>query len=140
MSTYSINFINKYKAGCISLGLLKQVSDPGSTHTYKHLHKLAPTNRIEWHPGFSRDGFGQQSLTSSWWAYKEHSSWDASPQCLEFLGRLEEFYYFLDFLFSLVCSGNIGKSHIGPLVESQSGAALAEIEGLCSGTTSGTEE
>ena len=40
LSTYCVNFINKYQTRGVIFGFFKQVPDTGSTHTDEHFHKF----------------------------------------------------------------------------------------------------
>ena len=63
--TDGIYFINKYNTRCLSLGLLKQVSYAGCTHTHKHLYKIRTGQRKERHLCFSGYRLCKQSLTGT---------------------------------------------------------------------------
>ena len=39
-----IDLINKYDTWCLLIGLFKKITDLGSTHTHKHLHKFRTGN------------------------------------------------------------------------------------------------
>ena len=140
VSAYRVYLVNEHQARRVTLGLLKQVSDPGRPHTDEHLDELTSTDREERHPGLSRYGLGQQSLARSRRAYEEHTPWNTSTKGLEFLGSPKELHYFLNLLFGLLCPGDIGECNIGSVVETQSCLALAEVKCLSAGPARGAKE
>ena len=56
--TNGINFIDKNDAGCLFLGLLKQVTHTGGAHAHKHFYKLTAANGKEGHLGLTGNSLG----------------------------------------------------------------------------------
>merc|ERR1712127_261274 len=78
LASYSINLINKDNARGILIGLSKDVTDTGSSHTNKHLHKFRTTDGDEWDSGFTGNSLGQKSLTSTRRSIKDDTTRDAA--------------------------------------------------------------
>merc|ERR1712127_537054 len=79
VSIETIHLNNKDNARGILLGLSKDVTDTGSSHTNKHLHKFRTTDGNEWYPGFTGNSLGQKSLTSTRRSIKDDTTRDAAP-------------------------------------------------------------
>ena len=85
MTADSVNFINKYNTGRTLLGLFKQISDPRSSDTYKHLYKIRTAYRKKRDARLSGDCLCKQSFSCSGRAYKKNSLGDLSSKFLKFL-------------------------------------------------------
>ena len=121
-----VEFVDEYDAWGLRSGLLEQVTNAGGSYTYKHFHKIASAQRKEWNPRFSGDGFCQQCLARSGGADQQHSFGNFSPKGLVPFGVLQEIHYLLQFIFSFVATGHIGKTHARIAVGDQFGATLSK--------------
>lgn len=78
--TDGIDLVNEYDTGSLLIGLLKQVTNLGSTHTNKHFHKFRTGDGEERDLCFSCNCLGKQGLTGTWRAYKKGTFWHGCCQ------------------------------------------------------------
>ena len=107
----SINFINKYDTRCFFLCLFKEITDFGSTHTYKHLDKFRSGHGKERNIGFPGYCFCQHSFTGTWRAYEQHSFRHRSANFGVFFRIMQIIHNFLQIFFCFFFTGNITEAN-----------------------------
>ena len=106
--TNGIDLINEYDTGSFFLCLLEKVTDFGSTHTYKHLHKLRTGNGEEGNLRLTGYRFCQQGLTCSRRAYKQGAFGHLCTNLTIFLRIMEKIHDLLQKLLRLILTCYIG--------------------------------
>ena len=102
-----VNLVDEDNAGGLLLCLSKQVPHTRSTHTHKHLHKVATANGEEGYIRLARHSLCKQSLTRSGRTYKQCSFGNLTTKVAIFLGLAEEIYNLHNLHLSLLQTGNI---------------------------------
>ena len=110
-TTHRINLINKYNAGCLLLGLLKEIPDPGGSYTHKHLHKIGARHGKEWHTGLSGHRFGKQCFTCPRRSDKQGAFGDFPSKLRIFIWIFQKIHNLPDLHLGLFQASNIVKIH-----------------------------
>ena len=113
MSAHGIYLVDKDDAGAMFLTLVKKVTYPCCSHSYKHFHKVGATDAEEGHARLAGNCLSQQGFTRSGTSHQEHASGDASTQSLELLGLLQKLHNLLQFFLGFIHSGHIFEGDIG---------------------------
>ena len=71
-TTQRIQFVDKNNRRRLTLGLLKQIPNPGCTNTDKHLDKFRTTDGEERHTGLTGNGAGNQRLAGTRRTYQQY--------------------------------------------------------------------
>ena len=93
-ATDGVNLIDEDDARSLRLGIVKQIADARSTHTDKHLNEIGTRKAEERHIGLTRYALGQQGLTRSRRANKQHALGNLAAQFGVFLRILQEINHF----------------------------------------------
>ena len=111
LPTDGIDFIDEDDTGLIPLCHIKKVAHTRGTDTDIHLHEVGTADREERNTRFSRNGLCKQRFTCSGRTYEQDALRNFCAKIGELFGALEEFDDFLQFLFFLFRSGDIGEAH-----------------------------
>ena len=122
-----VQLINENNARRFLLRLLEQVTHPRGTDTNEHLHKVRTAKAEKWHGGLASDSSRQQGFSRSRRAYQQNPLGDTPAEVGILLRITQEIDNFLQFLFRLIGSGNIGKRTTGLAFGVNSRPAFAEI-------------
>ena len=90
--TDGINLINKHNTWCFLIGLFKKISNLGSTHTNKHLHKFRTGNGEKRNLCLAGNSLGKKSFTGSRRAHKQGTFWHGSTDLFVFRRVMEEIH------------------------------------------------
>ena len=112
----SVYLINKDDSRRFLFGLAEEVTHTAGSYAHKHLYEIRSAHREERHIRFSGYCFGEQGLSCSRRAYKKSSFRDLGSYLCVFLRVLQEFDYFLYFLFRPVEACHIREGHFVLLV------------------------
>ena len=77
-ATDSVDLVHEDDRSGVRLRFLEQVTHTGCTHTHEHLHKVRTGNRVERHPGLTRNSFREQGFTGAGRAVQQHTLRDLS--------------------------------------------------------------
>ena len=86
MTANSVNLVNKDDTWRAFLALLEHIAHPACTNTDKHLDKVRTRNGEERYIRLAGNGFGQQCLTCTRRANKQHALWNFAAKTLELAG------------------------------------------------------
>ena len=125
LSAHSIYLIDKYKTGCILLGIRKEVSDSGCADADEHLNEIGTRDGEKGHLSLSGYGFCQKSLTGSGLSLQQNTLGDPCSKLIVLCGILKEINYLIKILFFFRKTCHIIECHFA--VCDQLGSALAEI-------------
>ena len=106
-----VNFVDKDDTWGIFLALFKHIAHTAGTNTNEHLNKIRSGDGKERHIGLASDGAGQQCLTGTRRANKQHTFWNFATKSLELARVFQKFNNFFKLGFGLINAGNIFKSH-----------------------------
>ena len=65
-------------------GLLEHIANASRSDADEQFNEVRPRQTEEWNPCFTRNGFCQQSLTSSWWADEQYAARNSPAKRLVF--------------------------------------------------------
>ena len=105
-----IHLVDKDNTGGIFLGLLKEVTNTGSSHTHEHLHKVRTGQGEKGNVGFSCHRFSQQGLSGSWRSHQKRSFGKLRPDGRVFCRIMQKIHHLLQGFLCLILSGHILKS------------------------------
>ena len=128
LAAHGVDLVHEDDARAVLLGLLEQVTHAGGTDTDEHLHEVRTGDGIKRHAGLARNGAGQQGLTGTRRAIKQHATRNLRAQVVVARRILQEVLDFLQLIHGLIGAGNIlegiGRHILGQLLGL--GAADAE--------------
>mmetsp|Transcript_23023 Transcript_23023/g.32147 ORF Transcript_23023/g.32147 Transcript_23023/m.32147 type:complete len:418 (+) Transcript_23023:331-1584(+) len=90
LTTDGINFVNEDNARSILLGLSKDVTDTGSTHTNEHLYEFRTRDGNEGDTGLTGNSLGEEGLTGTGRTIKDDTTGNLTSVLGVGLGLLEE--------------------------------------------------
>ena len=135
-----VYLVDENDAGGVALGLVEEVTHPGSADANEHLDELAAADGEEGDGGFTCDGPGQQGLAGAGRAYQENAPGDAGSKGEEPFRVLEELHHFLELGLRLVGAGHVGEADGGAAGEDHLGLAAAKVHGLVAASLGLTHE
>ncbi len=121
-----VDFIDEDDTWRRALGLLEHVAHTAGAHADKHLDKVGPGNREEWHIGLACHGARNQRLAGTGRADQQRTFRNLAAKALE-LGRvLQELDHFLQLFLGFIHAGNIIECHTALLFRQQARARLSK--------------
>ena len=126
LASHRINLIDEHDARSMLLGLVKQITDTGSTHAHEHLHKVRTADGEKRHPCLTGNRLGQQGLACTRRAEKQHALGDFGAQLVELLRLLQKLHNLLQLLLCLISTCHIGKMHLDLVAAAHLGTAPAK--------------
>ena len=125
-----IDFIDKDDAGGVFLALFEHVADAAGANADEHFNEIRTGNREERHVRFAGDRTGQERLTCTGWADKQHAFRNLAAKALEFLGVAQEFDDFFQFLLGFFDAGDVAEGDAAGPFGQQPCLGLAETHRL----------
>ncbi len=107
-----INLINEHNARRTLLRLRKYIPHPARTHAHKHLFKVAPAHRKEWHLRLPSNRLGKKRLTRPRRPHEQHPLRNAPTQLPEIIRRLQKLHNLLHLFLRLINPRHVRKRHM----------------------------
>ncbi len=127
VASHRVDLVHENDRWRVGLGLLEQVPYPACADTHKHLDEVRAGDRVEGHPGLTRDRSGQQGFACSRRPVQQHTFGDLGSHGLELARVLQELLYLLEFLDRLVGTRDISEGRFRRVLADELGLGLAEV-------------